>query len=261
MKKFIAMLLVGGLVLTGCGNTEVAQKETVTTEETAEVNIEETDESGEQDSTEVAANTAEANTQADTYTTYRTASGEEVEGTDPHLITTHAAENAEPDDTAEYFPEATSVGEAWEYLRSDFPLSATEYKLGYTIEHRVFDGLSMEGSCTEENLRKILDIVTNEFTEEFDLDAGKELAVAETKYESGNAYIVNDMVLRTQTDFDAILAEVGEEEFKRMSDSGELFDDTENTMYQISVVHTTEDPANGVTVVITDGYKYSELYK
>lgn len=227
MKKFIALLMVGGLLLTGCGQQESADvpantvaEENVTADIVSDSAVGVTSDSAiESENTE--------NAETDDRTEFEK---HEILADDPK---SHSAKNAPADDSVEYFPEILRIGTAEELADTAYmtPDIITQYD--YAYEHRTFDFLeyddAMEASdITGENLLKIADYILNEYLDEHSINEEDCLIGKQYNPAAANRYAIS---IRTDKNIRNYTAPCD----------------------NIIIYHTIDDPNNGVTVLYVYG--------
>lgn len=160
MKKFIALLMVGGLLLTGCGQQAPApeQKEEVSAvEETPTGEAEEVVSDAAVEVTDESTGTDE--TETDEATSLENQSG-------LNIITTHDATDPAADNSVDYFPEIKDLVDLETTLSNILPSTFNFKDYEYSIEHRRFDFLKSGDDVTYDNLISAGDYAVNEYLTE-----------------------------------------------------------------------------------------------
>lgn len=240
MKKFIALLMVGGLLLTGCGQQAPApeQKEEVSTvaEETP---TEEVDEVVSDSAVEVTnESTEDVETKTDDVTSLENTSG-------LNIITTHEATDPAADNSAEYFPEVTNLVDVEHTLDNILPstFSLTDYE--YSIEHRRFDFLKSGSDVTDSNLTNAGDYIVNEYLTENN--------IPETDFTSGYVIKTSNIYYR------AYINKQPEIDYTKDYTDEELQELLNIDYTIICIMRTIEDPNNGLTVLIVKDVPNQEV--
>lgn len=244
MKKFIALLMVGGLLLTGCGQQASApEKEDVTAvvEETPTEEVEEVVSDSAMEATDDATDDVSAET--DEVETDEVASLENPSGL--NIITTHDATDPAADNSTEYFPEVTELFDIETTLDNIFPSTFNFKNYEYSIEHRRLDFLESGDDVTYNNFINTGDYIVNEYLTKNN--------IPETEF------TVGDVIQSNMIYYRAYINKQPEIDYTKDYTDAELQDLLNINYTLVYIMRTIDDPNNGVSVLIIKDVPNNEV--